>query len=335
MKRFRYLVAIAVPLAMLVAAPALADMKTRDRTQVHFEGMLGRMFSLFGGKAAKEGVESSTAVKGNRKATFNDTTGKIIDLSEEKVYDLDMKKKTYTVTTFDELRRRMQEQAQKAKDQAQKEEPGQPQEAQKPQKPQKEYEVDFDVKDTGQKKKVAGYDTHETIVTITVREKGKTLEESGGMVMTNDMWLGPQIPQLKENADFMIRYWKQLQGPQMMSDEISAEQAAAVMAMFPLIAKASDRLAKDGDKLSGTPLDTTTTIESVKSPDQMAQAQQQQSQPSATGGGISGMLAKKMIKKDEPKQRATVMTSHHEILELATSVSPSDLAIPADFKEKK
>ena len=332
MKRFGYLVSIALPVAMFVAAPALADMKTRDRTQVHFEGMLGRMFSLFGGKAAKEGVESSTAVKGNRKATFNDTTGKIIDLSEEKVYDLDVRKKTYTVTTFDELRRRMQEQAQKTKDQAQKEEPAQAQEAQKP---QKEYEVDFEVKDTGQKKKIAGYDTHETIVITTVREKGKTLEEGGGLVMTNDMWLGPQIPQLKENADFEIRYWKQLKGPQMMSDEISAEQAAAVMAMFPLIAKASDRLAKDGDKLAGTTLDTTTTIESVKSPDEMAQAQQQQSQSSGTGGGISGMLAKKMIKKEEPKQRSTVMTSHHEILEVATSVSPSDLAIPADFKEKK
>jgi hypothetical protein len=271
-------------------------------------------------------------VKGNRKATFNDTTGKIIDLSEEKVYDLDVRKKTYTVTTFDELRRRMQEQAQKTKDQAQKEEPAQAQEAQKP---QKEYEVDFEVKDTGQKKKIAGYDTHETMVITTVREKGKTLEEGGGLVMTNDMWLGPQIPQLRENADFEIRYWKQLKGPQMMGDEISAEQKAAVMAMFPLIAKASDRLAKDGDKLSGTALDTTTTIESVKSPDEMAQAQQQQSQSSGTGGGISGMLAKKMIKKEEPKQRSTVMTSHHEILEVATSVSPSDLAIPADFKEKK
>jgi hypothetical protein len=42
MKRFRYVVSIALPVAMLVAAPALADMKTRDRTQVHFEGMLGR-----------------------------------------------------------------------------------------------------------------------------------------------------------------------------------------------------------------------------------------------------------------------------------------------------
>jgi hypothetical protein len=330
MKRLVRFITVAAPVVMLVAAPALADMKTRDRTQIKLEGMLGRFAGIFAGKVAKEGVESTTAVKGNRKATINEATGKIIDLSEEKVYDLDMKKKTYTVTTFDELRRRMQEQAEKAKEQAQKEEPGGQQ--QQAQKPTKEYEVDFDVKETGQKKHIAGYDTHEAIVTVTVREKGKKLEESGGLVMTNDIWLGPKIPQLKENADFEIRYWKQLQGPQIASD-MSAEQMATVMAMFPLIAKASERMAKDGDKLAGTPLDTTTTVEAVKSPDQMAQAQQQSTQ--STGGGIGGMLAKKMIKKDEPKQRSTVFTTHHEVLEVATSVSPSDLAIPADFKEKK
>ena len=319
--------ALFIPALMLVAAPLLAEVKTRDRTTVKFES---HMLNFFMGKAAKEGLQSTMAVKGNRKASFNDTTGKIVDLSEEKVYDLDMKKKTYTVTTFDELRRRMREQADKAKEQAQKEEPGQAQEAQKP---QKEYEVDFDVKDTGQKKQVAGYDTHETIVTITVREKGKKVEESGGLIMTNDMWLGPKIPQLKESADFEMRYWKQLEGPQLLAGQMSAEQTAALMAMYPLIAKASDRMSKDADKLSGTPLDVMTTIDSVKSPDQMTQAQQQNSQP--TGGGLSGMLAKKMMKKEDPKPRSTIMTSHNEVLEVATTVAASDLAIPADFKEKK
>jgi hypothetical protein len=333
MKRVTAVAPMLVPALVLVAAPLLADVKTRDRTTVKFES---RILNFFLGKAAKDGVQSTTAVKGDRKATFNDTTGKIIDLSEEKVYDLDMKKKTYTVTTFDELRRRMREQAEKAKEQAQKEEPGQGGQAQEPQKPQKEYEVDFDVKDTGQKKQVAGYDTHETIVTITVREKGKKVEESGGLIMTNDMWLGPKIPQLKESADFDMRYWKQLEGPQLVNTEMSAEQMASLMAMFPLIAKASDRMAKDADKLSGTPLDVMSTIESVKSPDQMTQAQQQQQQSSqSTGGGIGGMLAKKMMKKEEPKQRSTVMTTHNEKLEVATSVAASDVAIPSDFKEKK
>src|SRR6478609_6275728 len=100
MKRLLRIATLALPLTILAAAPAYADAKTRDKTTVQFEGMLGRMFNLFGGKAAKEGVEAKTAVKGSRKATINDTAGHIVDLSEEKVYDLDMRKKTYTVTTF-------------------------------------------------------------------------------------------------------------------------------------------------------------------------------------------------------------------------------------------
>ena len=47
------------------------------------------------------------------------------------------------------------------------------------------------------------------------------------------------------------------------------------------------------------------------------------------------MLAKKIIKKEEPKARSPIFTTHHEVLEVATSVAAADLAIPADFKEKK
>jgi hypothetical protein len=75
-------------------------------------------------------------------------------------------------------------------------------------------------------------------------------------------------------------------------------------------------------------------FEAVLSKDQLTQAQAQ-SQQNSGGGGIGGLLAKKIIKKEEPKQRSTIMTLHHEILEIATTVAATDLAVPADFKEKK
>jgi hypothetical protein len=329
MKRLVRIAIVALPLMTLAASPVYAEVKTRDKTQVKFEGMLGRMFNLFGGKSAKEGIEGKTAVKGNRKATLTDSGGQIIDLTEEKVYDIDAKKKQYTVTTFDELRRRMREAQEKAMKEAAKEEKSEGKK-EDPQKPQKEYEVDFDVKDTGQRKAIAGYDTKNTIVTITVREKGKTLDEAGGLVMTNDMWLGPNLPQLKELYEFDMKYAKQLHGPEVAA--ISAEQMAAMLAMFPLVGKAMDRMQKDGDKLAGTPLDTTMTFEAVKSKEQLAQAQQQSS---SGGGGLGGMLAKKIMKTEPPKARSTIVTTRHEVLEVATSVAPADLAIPADYKEKK
>jgi hypothetical protein len=325
MKRAKRICAVALPLLALATAPVLADVKTKDKSQFKLEGMLGRFVGFVGGKAAKEGVVGTSAVKGNRKATLNDMTGQIVDLSEEKVYDLDIKHKTYTVTTFDELRRRMREEEDRAKQEADKDQPGERQ----PEKPAKELEFDYDVKETGQKKQIAGYDTHEAVITVTVREKGKTLEEGGGMVMTTNSWLGPEIPEMKELTDFDIRYAKQLAGPEAVAQ---MQQLAVALATFPMMKNAITKMQQEGSKLQGSPLETTTVFESVKSKEQMAQTQQQQQ---SAGSGLSGMLARKMMKKEEPKARSTIVTLHNEYLEIAKSVDASDLAVPGDFKEKK
>jgi hypothetical protein len=329
MKRLLISCVMAFPLLALVAAPAGAEVKTREKTHITLGGMMGKVFNLFGGKAAKEGVVGTTSVKGNRKATMNESNGQIVDLTEEKVYDLDMKKRTYQVTTFDELRRRMQEVREKAAKDAAREQ-GKEEKDEKAE-PQKEYEVDFDVKETGQKKQLAGHDTRQVIMTITVREKGRTLEDGGGVVMTSDSWLGPQIPALKELAEFDVKYWKQLQGPDAMG--MSAEQLATVIAMFPAVKQAMDRLQKESPKLQGTPLATTTTVEGVKSKEQMAQ---QAESGKSSGGGLGGMLARRIAKKDNDatSAKATIFTAQHEVQEIQTTVTAADIDIPAGFKQK-
>ena len=320
MNRGLRIFAIALPLVALGAGPALADVKTRDKTQVKFEGMLGRMIGMVGGKAAKEGVVITVAVKGDRKSELNDTSGRIVDLKEEKVYELDVKKKTYQVVTFDELRRRMREAREKA-------EKDTPKEERDPQsdKPAREVDVDFDVKETGQTRAIAGHETKEVVMTVTVREKGRALEDGGGMVMTANAWMAPAIPALKELSDFEVRYWKAI-APE--ANGMSAEQMAMVMAMYPMLKSAMERLKAEGAKLEGTPLATTTVFEAVKSKEQMAQGQQ-----SSSGGGLGGMLARRMKKEDKP--RATIFTLNHETLEVTPSVAAEDLQIPAGFKEKK
>ena len=51
-------------------------------------------------------------------ARRTDQTEQIVDLKEEKVYNVDFKDKTYTVTTFAEMRRQMEEARKKAEEQA-------------------------------------------------------------------------------------------------------------------------------------------------------------------------------------------------------------------------
>ena len=306
------------------AAPALADVKTRDKGQVKFEGMLGTMMRMFGGKALSEGIVSTNAVKGNRKATLNDMTGRIVDLDEQKVYDLDMKKKAYTVTTFEQLRQKLREAQEQAAKEA-KDVPKEPGEPTQPSGSDRQFEFDFDVKETGQTRAIAGHDARQVIMTVTVREKGKTLDESGGAVLTTDSWLGPDIPALKELAEFEMKYWKAI-APE--SALVSAEQMAAIAALYPMIKPAIDRINQEKVNLKGTPLATSMTFEGVKS-----KAQIEEQSKSSSGSGLSGMLARKMAKKDD-KPRATIFTMNTETLEIATSVGATDLDIPAGFKLK-
>jgi hypothetical protein len=328
-KRLLMTCSVALSLVVLAAGAAQAEVKTRDKSQVKFEGMLGRMMGMFGGKAVKEGVVSTNAVKGDRMSTTNESTGRIVDLAEEKVYELDLKKKTYTVATFAELRQQLkdaqekaQRDAEKAKEEQSKEKAKEPQGKEKP----PEIEVDFDMKETGQKKQIAGYDAREVVMTITVREKGRTIEDKGGLVVTSDMWLGPEIPAMKELAEFQVKYWKAI-APE--TTGVSAEQMAAVVAMYPMVKQGVDRLNREKVDLKGTPLSTVTTFDAVKSPDQVAKESE-----SSSGGGIGGMLARKMMKKDD-KPRVTIFTVTAETLEISTTVSPTDLDVPAGFKQNK
>lgn len=316
--------AVVLPLVALCAAPMKADVRTRQRSQVKFEGFLGRMVGMVGGRAARDGIVTTNAVKGDRKVELTDATGRIVDLQEEKVYELDMKRRTYQVTTFDELRRRMREAQEKAAREAAKQDKEQQEQQEQL---AREVEVDFDLKETGQTRTVAGHNAREVVMAVTVRPKGRTLEDGGGLVMTSNSWMGPEIPAMKEIADFEMRYWQAI-APEAAG--ISAEQMAAVMAMYPLLKNAMERLQTEASKLEGTPLATTTVFESVKSKEQLAQ----QAPAGGGGAGLGGMLAGRLMKRDT-QPRSTVFTVTHETLEITPTVAPADLEIPAGFKERK
>jgi hypothetical protein len=333
MKRETVVGLLAVGMIVCTAAFLHAEVKTEEKNQVKFEGMMGRMMGLFGGNAAKEGVINTVAVKGNRKVTVGEYTSEIVDLDEQKIYNLDLKKKTYRVMTFQEMRKQLQEAQEKAAKAAKEE---------KPSEGEKRMEFDFALKESGQTRTINGYNCREVVMTITGREKGKTLEEAGGFVMTSHIWLGPNIPAIKEIADFEQRYakaldWTFLQGG-------SADQMAMAMAMYPGMKDMIGKMQMESVNMEGAQILVETTTEAVKNPAQASQqeSQERESRPSGIGG-LGGMLGRKIARKkdaepsasDKPKDRTTIFTVNHELLKVSTSLSPSELAIPADFKEKK
>ena len=329
MKRARLGAALAVS-ALLLSAGVSADVSMQQKTQVKFEGMLGRMMNLFGGKAAKEGLVQTVVVQGDRKATRGDDRAEIVDLAEEKVYDVNLKDKSYTVMTFAELRQQIEEQARKAQEEARKNE------GREKDKDQPEMQVDFDIKDTGQQKALNGFQCREVVTTITVHEKGKTIEQAGGIVMTVDSWMAPSVPGAKELADFDLRYARKLMG----GEAATQQQMLQAFAMFPGMKEAMEKFQKEQVNLQGTPIQTTMVTASAMTREQ-AEAQASNREESG-GGGLGGMLGRFGRKKSDPAKdakpgdptRKTIMTSTTETLSVGTSVNAADLQVPAGFKLK-
>ena len=324
---------VIILLVCLASAAAHADVRSEEKSLVKFEGALGRVVNFFGGKAAREGLVSTVAVKGDRKFTSNGTTGQIVDLREEKVYDLDLKDKTYTVTTFADIRKQMEEARRKAEEQASDQEDT-PEEKQRPAE-KAEVEIDFDIKESGQKRAINGFDAREVIMTVIAREKGKTLEQSGGMVMTTNSWLADKVAGLSEVAEFDRRYAEKLHGPTLLD----AQQMAAMMAMYPMLQDAMTRMQKENVNLDGTAVLTVMKVEAVKNPEQAAAAKEPESAPRSVGG-LGGRLARRVMRRNKDEAdassagRATVMTMQHEVLKVTPAVGDADVAIPEGFKQK-
>jgi hypothetical protein len=337
-------------LVLACSSAAVADVRVDEKTQLKFAGAMGQVVNLFGGGATRNGVVRTVAVKGDRKATRSDSNGQIVDLREEKVYDIDFKDKSYKVTTFAEIRRQLEEARQKAAQQAPQQAPpdaGAPAaDAKEPQ-----VEIDFSMKESGQKREINGFDAREVVMTIAVREKGKTLEQSGGMVMTSNIWLTPKIAAMDEVVAFDLRYAQQINVVAMFD----AQQTAALMTMYPMMKPAIDRFEKESVNMDGTSVLTVATLDVVASAEQAAEeAKEQQGQSSAAqapptslgglGGALGGRIGRRILSGGNKNAdtapaastpgRATIMTMTDEVVKVTPSVSETDVAIPAGFKQK-
>lgn len=314
---------------LLLSATGLAGVEIKEKSQVKFGGPLGKVMGLFGGKAAREGIVSTSAVVENRKLTRTEDQGQLIDLDEEKIYEINWKKKSYKVLTFEEMRRQMQEAAERMQEQSG-EAGGEP-EGDEQEGPQ--YEIDFDLQESGQSRNINGYDCREVVMTITIREKGKTLEDAGGTVMTTHLWLTGEIEELREVQDFDRRYAEKL------GSVLGTEaQVAAAAAMYPAVKEAFSRFAAEQVNVEGSPVLTTMTVESVAPKGQAVESSEEESGPSLGGlfGGLGKKLGKKKSKEEAPSQpgRATLMTIHNEVMSVNAGAGPEAVALPAGFKQQ-
>jgi len=313
---------ISFVVAAALSATVWADATIQQKTQMRFGGAVGSIINVFGRSATHEGVVSETVVHKNRKSMRSGDTGEIVDLDEEKIYYLDYGRQTYKVVTFDELRKQYEE----AKARAKREAPS----AKKEEKSEgPEMEVEFSMKSTGNKETINGWDTREEIATVTVHEKGKKLEESGGFVLTSDMWIGPRVPAMRELTEFERKFVQKLYGNALYAD---MQQAAAMMATTPAFAKAMKKFSEKKSSFDGTPIRTRMTFESVAGTN--PNSEQQQASPSSALGGLIGRMKQRRQGGESGPARSTMLDSNSELLKASTSASADAVAIPAGFKQR-
>lgn len=117
---------LSVAVALCLIAPAsiacFADVQYTEQSKITGGAVAGAMkFAGVFSKDAKQATQGSTttiSVKGNRMRRETSLgTAEIYDLDGRRIIDLDLKHKTYSIMTFDDLRRQMEEARRKAAEQ--------------------------------------------------------------------------------------------------------------------------------------------------------------------------------------------------------------------------
>ena len=293
-----------------------ADASYQETSQITGGTMVDQLKSIsFLGKTMSNmfaPTNTLTMVHGNQKAVVSKDSTEITDLDKETITHIDTVHKTYTVTTFAQMRQafaNMPKQMQQAQDQMKQAQD------QQPQQPKTDLKMSFDVsaKNTGVSKEVNGLTAQEQVVTMQMHmtdPNAPPTEAVNSMtyVVTTDAWIAPDPPEVKEIQEFDKRFGQKLmEGVDMsafkaqMSQMSQMKQNPGLAQMFggqPGSAEAMAQMGKELAKLQGTRVMEVTRMggsgtgpgaaqNTATTPAQPAPA----AAPPPSGGAVAGQVA--------------------------------------------
>jgi hypothetical protein len=220
-------------------------------------------------KSLTDPTSEITMVHGNQKAIVSKDYTEIWDLDKEVIIHIDNTKKTYSVVTFADMRKmieempakmaQMQEQMKEAQAKA-----AQQQKGQTPQVPPNlQFAFSTDVKDTGLSKMIGPYSATQHILTMkTIVTDTNNPGTNITYAFTNEIWTTPDVPQeMKDVQDFDMRFGKKLMEGMDVKDLMTSMAnmrnggQMAMMQMFGAKPGAGDSFAqmqKELAKIKGT-----------------------------------------------------------------------------------
>ncbi len=278
----------------------------------------------FGGLGATEGT-SETWVSGGRMAeksqshlknsvlkalTKDSRSYTITRLDKGLIWDVDLGDKSYTEFSFAQMKEQMEKSAEEFKKAAASQPDASGSGASTPKAPEgQKADVKVDVKKTGAKKKIAGYNTEETVLTLLSTFTDQNSDEKVTMKLTYDVWLAADAPCAADMQE-LAKQFGATAGADMK------ESGAMFAAALSSAGISMDEFQKTASELTGYPMQTTMTIGADLSPEQMAQIkaaqakakqEREKEEEKDSGGGLSlggfgKKLAAKAIKKDDKKE---------------------------------
>ncbi len=261
--------------ALLCAGAGMlrADFRYEQTSKITGGVMAGAMkvVGVFS-KAAREPVRNTIMVKGDRMATLGADQGQIIDLGAGTITSVNFKERTYSVITFAQ----MAEALRKAEQELQSKEKG------------GEMSFRVSVKETGQTREIAGYNTREIVLTLEAEGKDTESGKKGSMVITSDMWMAPRVAGYEEVQSFHKR----------MAEKIAWTPGGGALAQGRSdFAKAMASVQAEGAKLDGIPVLQVMRMSGAAegeagpaAPQPQAQRQQPEQEKPSVGGILGGRL---------------------------------------------
>jgi hypothetical protein len=263
---------------LLISRLALADASYQESVQITGGQLVETLRSVpFLPKSMKQlldPLKTTKMVHGNQYASVSPQSTEIIDLDQETVTRIDHDKKTYSVTTFAQMRQALQDSAKKVQQAKSEGAKAQQPAAAAPADttPASRVQVTFDVSltDPGVSKVLNGQSAKEQVLTLKahVTDPNPPADNPVQTVtygIITDIWTASEPPEVKEVEEFYARYARKLmQGVDMaalLKDLSPSIDGAAVAPLFaknpgmgPALQEAGKKMATEMAKIKGTPI---------------------------------------------------------------------------------
>jgi hypothetical protein len=342
--------------AMLITVSAHADITMEERVTVSGAGMMkmanmsGRtVTSISGSKARTESDLQFESGMMRALARGAGQTTEIVRLDQDKMISVDNHKKTYTETTFEQRRAEMQ----KSMEQTEKSQASQQQATTGVDESDCEWsEPKGDVKKTGEKSTIAGYEAEHVTITATQSCKDKKTGAVCDFGLVLDEWVAPNY----EAASEVQAYYKQYAEKLGLGTTGSRDFAERAQSMFGRYQGIWSEVASKMRDVKGQPVKSSFAL-GVGGPQCQSTQQQQQQQAnsgssspndlgSALGGALGGLFHKKKDNAPPPAETTPpptlpggltpFMTVGTELISINKSaVDSASFEVPTGYKQAK